>query len=211
MFDNEAGHLAGRTAATRQLADLLQAARSGTPAVGVVSGSQGMGKTVLVESFLRLGKTAGNPPLVLRAAGALWERSTDFGVIQQLLSAVTRDVTPAGAEPPTEPEPAAGPGATGGPAAYGKLLLSTIDRCTAEEDEVLVLWIDDLQWADLPSLQALLYALRRVGHKSLLTLLATDLTVSELDEGLAGLLSFPAARTIRLGPLTPGDVQSMAR
>lgn len=211
MFDNEAGHLAGRTAATRQLADLLQAARSGTPAVGVVSGSQGMGKTVLVESFLRLGKTAGNPPLVLRAAGALWERSTDFGVIQQLLSAVTRDVTPEGAEPPTGPEPAAGPGATAGPAAYGKLLLSTIDRCTAEDNEVLVLWIDDLQWADLPSLQALLYALRRVGHKSLLTLLATDLTVSELDEGLAGLLSFPAARTIRLGPLTPGDVQSMAR
>lgn len=211
MFDNEAGHLAGRTAATRALADLLRTARSGTPAVGVVRASQGMGKTALVESFLRRETTAGIRPSILRAAGAVWERRTDFGVIQQLLSGAPRGAAPGGAEPPAEPAPAEYPAVTAAPSVYGKMLLSTIDRCTAGDSAVLVLWIDDLQWADLPSLQALLYALRRVGQQSLLTLLATDLTVSELDEGAAGLLSFPAARTIRLGPLTPGDVQLMAR
>lgn len=214
MFDNEAGHLAGRTAATRQLAELLQAARSGTPTVGVIRGSQGMGKTALVESFLRLENTAGNPPLILRAAGAAWERTTDFGVVQQLLSGVTGPVAPpaaeAPAEVPAEPAPATGPGAADSPANYGKLLLATVDRFTTEESDVLVLWIDDLHWADLPSLKALLYALRRVGPKALLTIVAADMTVSGLDAGVEGLLSFPGARTMELGPLTPGDVQSMA-
>lgn len=227
MFDNEAGHLAGRTAATRQLAELLQAARSGTPAVGVIRGSQGMGKTVLVESFLRRGNTAGNPPMILRAAGAAWERNADFGVVQQLLSGVAGLVAPPGAEAPAqgpaeppaqapaapaaEPAAAAGPVAADGPAYYGKLLLSTVDRFTAEENDALVLWIDDLHWADLPSLKALLYALRRVGPKALLTIVAADMTTSGLDAGAEGLLGFPGARTIRLGPLTPGDVQLMAR
>jgi DNA-binding CsgD family transcriptional regulator len=210
MFDNEAGHLAGRTAAARQLGELLQAARSGTPAVGVILGGQGMGKTVLVESFLRLQKTAGNPPFILRAAGAAWERNAGFGVVQQLLSGVTGAAAPLEAEAPAEPAPATGPGADG-PAYYGKLLLSTVDRFTAEESDALVLWIDDLHWADLPSLKALLYALRRVGPRALLTIVAADMTVSGLDAGVEGLLGLPGARTIRLGPLTPGDVQLMAR
>lgn len=220
MFDNEAGHVAGRTGATQQLAELLRAARSGTPAVGVIRGSQGMGKTALVESFLRLENTAAQPPVILRAAGVAWERNTDFGVVQQLLSGAAAAIgppeqeppAPAALEAPAEPAPTTDPGgAADGPAYYAKLLLSTVDRFTTEDHGVLILWIDDLHWADVPSLKALLYALRRAGPKAVLTIVAADMTVSGLDAGVEGLLGFPGALTIRLGPLTPAEVQLMAR
>lgn len=196
MLDNDADFYAGRTAEIQRLQDLLQSVRSGAPGVAVIRGDQGLGKTSLVEHFLRLDARAGNRSTVLRAAGALWERDSDFGLIQQLLLA-----------PRLQPKA----GIPERPSEYGDVLLAEISRLAGETDHALVLWIDDIQWADRPSLRALLHALRRVQPTALLTILATDPTLSELDDAAAGLLSLPSAQTIRLAPLTPGDVQLIAR
>ena len=196
MLANDADFYAGRTAEIQRLQDLLQSVRSGAPGVAVIRGGQGMGKTSLVEHFLRLDASAGNRVTVLRAAGALWERDSDFGLIQQLLLA-----------PDVEPNP----GIPERPGGFGDALIAEIARLAGAAGSAVILWIDDIQWADRPSLRALLYVLRRVQPVALLTILSTDPTLSELDDAAAGLLSFPSAQTIKLAPLTPGDVQLMAR
>lgn len=217
MPDNDADFYAGRTAEIQQLQELLQSVRSGAPGVAVIRGEQGLGKTSLVEHFLRLDARAGNGSTVLRAAGALWERDSDFGLIQQLLLA-PRLLTSPGDDVPSQAARAAGqPGLepNGGiperPGDFGDVLLAGISRLAGKTEHALILWIDDIQWADRPSLRALLRVLRRVQPIALLTILSTDPTLSELDDAAAGLLSFPSAQTIKLAPLTPGDVQLIAR
>lgn len=217
MPDNDADFYAGRTAEIQQLQELLQSVRSGAPGVAVIRGEQGLGKTSLVEHFLRLDARAGNRSTVLRAAGALWERDSDFGLIQQLLLA-PRLLTSPGDDVPSQAARAAGqPGLepNGGiperPGDFGDVLLAGISRLAGKTEHALILWIDDIQWADRPSLRALLRVLRRVQPIALLTILSTDPTLSELDDAAAGLLSFPSAQTIKLAPLTPGDVQLIAR
>lgn len=196
MLANDADFYAGRTTEVQRLQDLLQSVRSGAPGVAVIRGGQGMGKTSLVEHFLRLDASVGNRLTVLRAAGALWERDTDFGLIQQLLLA---------------PHLSPNAGVPERPGGFGDALLAEIARLAGGAGHALILWIDDIQWADRPSLRVLLYVLRRVQPVALLTILSTDPTLSELDDAAAGLLSFPSAQTIKLAPLTPGDVQLMAR
>lgn len=217
MPDNDADFYAGRTAEIQQLQELLQSVRSGAPGVAVIRGEQGLGKTSLVEHFLRLDARAGNRSTVLRAAGALWERDSDFGLIQQLLLA-PRLLTSPGDDVPSQAARAAGqPGLepNGGiperSGDFGDVLLAGISRLAGKTEHALILWIDDIQWADRPSLRALLRVLRRVQPIALLTILSTDPTLSELDDAAAGLLSFPSAQTIKLAPLTPGDVQLIAR
>ncbi|MBT2553921.1 LuxR family transcriptional regulator [Arthrobacter sp. ISL-5] len=213
MPDNDADLYAGRTAEIQRLQDLLQSVRSGAPGVAIIRGDRGLGKTSLVEHFLRLDARAGNRSTVLRAAGALWERDSDFGLIQQLLRAPRRTAAgsdaavPAAAQPGLEPNA----GVRERPGEYGDALIAEISHLAGEAGHALILWIDDIQWADRPSLQALLHALRRVQPTALLTILATDPTLSELDDAAAGLLSYPSAQTMRLAPLTPGNVQLIAR
>lgn len=212
MPDNDADLFAGRTAEVQRLQELFQDVRSGTPGVAVIRGGQGLGKTSLVEHFLRLDMITGNRSTVLRAAGAVWERDVAFGVIQQLLTR-RRHAAPGDAAHPAAalPRREAFTKDPEQPTEYGEILLSELSLLAGETDDALILWIDDVQWADRPSLQAIFYALRRVPPIALLTVLATDLTLSEMDEAAAGLLSFPSVRTITLAPLKPSDVQLIAR
>ncbi|WP_427006871.1 AAA family ATPase [Pseudarthrobacter sp. H2] len=203
MPDNDARGLHyARTAQAQQLLGLLRSARTARPALAVISGGAGMGKTALVEGFLE--SDAGREDtLILRAAGAAWEQQLEFGVLEQLL-----------AKCPDGAGNAGWPGPGGSPAdalrASGETVLAVLDTL-AGKDTTLILWLDNVQLADVHSLQALLYALRRVGPLALLTILCVDPGRGGPAAGLADLLSIPGAAAIRLGPLTPDDVLAMWR
>lgn len=214
MPDNDAGPFHGaRTAQARQLLGLLRSARSGEPSLVVISGSQGMGKTELLENFLHGDAVTGQDTTVLRAAGAEWEQHVDFGVMRQLLARCPgvggeRDL------PGAVPQ-AASVQQYGAVQQYGDVLLAAMNA-VAGTGRTLVLCLSDIQLADTPSLQALLYALRRAGSIPLLTILSLDPELNEQDPGVqdpgvAGLLRFPGAATFVLSPLTPDEVRAMGR
>lgn len=221
MPDNDAGPFHGaRTAQARQLLGLLRSARSGGPALVVISGSQGMGKTELLENFLHDDAVTGQDSTVLRAAGAEWEQHVDFGVMRQLLARCPgiggeRDLP--GAVPQaasmqqygTVPQ-AASAQQYGAVQQYGDALLAAMNAVTGA-GRTLVLCLSDIQLADTPSLQALLYALRRAGPLPLLTILSLDPEPNKQDPGVAGLLRFPGAVTFVLNPLRPDEVRAMGR
>ena len=71
--------------------------------------------------------------------------------------------------------------------------------------------VDDLQWADLPSARALLFALRRLRQDNIVVLLASrPHSVARLGDSWSRLLA-ERARRIRLHGLTPPDLQPLAR
>jgi DNA-binding CsgD family transcriptional regulator len=223
MPDNDAGWVrGGRTAQAQQLLGLLRSARSGEPSLAVISGSQGMGKATLLEMFLHDPAVARHDTTILRAAGAAWEQHVDFGVIQQLLAK-----SPGG---PVNPYPAnsvrRGDSVPAGSVRqHGDALLAAMNR-VAGSGHVLILCLSDIQLADTLSLQAFLHALRRAGQLPLLTVLSLETEPTEAnpldqyragessgtaDPGITGLLRYPGATTISLGPLTPEEVQAMWR
>jgi DNA-binding CsgD family transcriptional regulator/uncharacterized lipoprotein YbaY len=239
MSDSSTGPAADeRAQQTRQLLGLLGAARSGVPALAVIRGGRGMGKTRLVESLLRSGTArseradhdaVGQATTVLRAAGAAAEQHLPFGMIEQLLAqevAGTRGRAERSRPHPGEISAGQARSKEISPSSVGEFgdrLLDLVDAVTPP-GSVLVLCVSDIQLADAASLRVLLYALRRSGQLPLLTILTLDPErdlptglherreeLPARSEALEGLLRFPGAHTIVLGALTPAEVRAMWR
>src|ERR1700731_1013811 len=128
----------GRQSELRVLGDRLAAAEMGHPQVVYVEGEAGGGKSTLLSRFL------GSLPdaVILQVGGDEAETLLSYGIVDQL-------------QPGTVTEPGTDP------MAVGARLLDLLDRLQAD-GQVVVLAIDDLQWADRPSSRAVLFALRRL-------------------------------------------------
>src|SRR5689334_15177621 len=125
----------------------MDSARSGIPALAIIEGPAGIGKSALVQRFVALTRR----PRVLWAGGDPTERQVDFALADQLLRRAGRD----GVLSATDH------------VAVGLELLAL----SAGEQATIVV-IDDAHWADPPSLRALLFACRRQARQPVLTLLA---------------------------------------
>jgi DNA-binding CsgD family transcriptional regulator len=176
----------------------LREARDGRPVVVAVEGEPGIGKTTLLRRFL-----AGAPDVVtLWASGDETEVSLDHGISSQLWAAM----------PP-------GVGAADGPAfsgsasgsdgfAQGAAFLAALGAL--QERGVVVIVVDDLQWADLPSARALLFAVRRLRRDSVLVLLTSrPHSLARLGDSWSRLLSQQGQR-LRLAGLAPADLRPLA-
>jgi len=190
--------LLGRDQERHEIDQALARARAGASATLVLVGETGIGKTALLGYAAE--RAAGMR--VLRARGIESEAQIPFGSLFELLrpALAMLDQIP-------EPQAAALQGALAlrrGTAqerfAVGAATLSVL-AAYAEQDPVLVL-VDDAQWLDVSSAQALLFAFRR--------LLADPIAVFvAIREGEPSLLDGADLPALRIGGLTSDEAAQL--
>ncbi|WP_344838134.1 LuxR family transcriptional regulator [Actinocorallia longicatena] len=187
--------LVGRSPEQKQLASLLDAAGDGTSAALVLRGEPGIGKTALLEwaAAERGGMS------VLRGGGVEFEAELPFAGLSQIL----RTALPLLPRLPG-PQRAALSGAFGlasdAPAdrlLVGLAVLSLLAE-VADGAPLLVL-VDDAQWLDGVSAEALLFAARRLHAEGVVIVFAAR------DDGFAA----PGLPELRLGGLEPADAAAL--
>ena len=142
----------GRQPELAALRARLAAALAGHPQVVHIQGPAGIGKSALIEHFLR--EPGVSPaPAVLRASGEETESLLAYGVMEQL----ARSAGAAGAALAAI-VPARGPQPVPDPVTVGSRVLELLGEVAAASAVVVI--VDDVHWADLPSVQALVFALR---------------------------------------------------
>ncbi|MCX5195599.1 LuxR family transcriptional regulator [Streptomyces sp. NBC_00249] len=163
---------------------------SGGGSVVIVTGGLGTGKTALLRALPERAERRGIR--VVTASGAVFERDFGFGVLDQLLTPVLPGTA------------IALPGDTTGPSAGSEqdaALLALLAERSAHTP--LLMLVDDLQWADVPSLRWLARLAGRVAELRV-TLVVT---LREGDPGEDGpqlhQLTQQASRVLRLLPLPP--------
>ncbi len=150
--------LVGRDSERRLIESLLADAREGTSASLVLRGEAGIGKTALLEQA-----AASCGMRTLRCSGAASEHDLAFAGLEQLLRPVRNLI-----ERLPRPQAAALGSALGisDERNVDRLLLGVATLnvlAEASEEGPLLCLIDDLQWVDDLSAQAMLFAARRLG------------------------------------------------
>ncbi|MCV2489858.1 LuxR C-terminal-related transcriptional regulator [Geodermatophilus sp. YIM 151500] len=184
-------HVVGLTAETTQLEALLDQARAGGPAVALVEGPAGIGKTTLLRRFLRR-----HPELpTTTAAGLPWENRRAGALARRLLDDVPHDASP---------EPAGDD-----PVDLG-VALARHWAARAGEQPLLVV-VDDADCADPVSLQAIGSAVARVRRNPVVLLLTRTTGWPETgDPGAGAVLDRLAAVSVPVPPLGPAEIRLLA-
>lgn len=157
--DRFQGIFIGRRAERGQLADWAQKAADGQSWAVLLEGSAGIGRTAL----LRRGAPSTATFCVVHSTCDPGELNLQFGLVSQLLWRARCHITAAAsaADRLTADEP---------PARVGGWLLDIVYAAQASQPMAII--IDDLQWADAGSVEALSYMLRRLENVQVLTLLS---------------------------------------
>ncbi len=168
--------LIGRDAETRTLAEFVDVVRSGRSRSLVVRGDCGLGKTALLQWVV---DQAGDCQ-VLRAVGVESETELAFAGLHQLLAPILHRL---GNLPP--PQRAALQTAFGVEAGtpdrfFIALAVLNLLADTAEQQPLICL-VDDEQWLDRASAQALAFVARRLGEAPVGLIFATEVTNGELS------------------------------
>ena len=187
----------GRSGEISQITQLVTRVQAGQPSLVAIEGDPGIGKTTLVRQCLA--RAAGLNVLWARADPA--ESDLDFGIIDQLLRAAGDKGPPVLA--------AAEPGALGSSFAAGARLLEAVSGQEATDAVAVV--VDDLQWADHKSAEALTFMLRRLSVDPVLAVLIYRGTGDRLDDTAKRLLvSVEDRLRISLPGLGEDDVAALA-
>jgi DNA-binding CsgD family transcriptional regulator len=182
---------------------VLNAAReevsAGQPRIVGIQGAPGIGKTSLLERF----RTDLAGAVVFAATGEESEAALEFGILSQLLSDF-QSTLPASIRPIAALRPE-----HGDPYMVGAGLVEALSD--VEKRSPVVFMIDDAQWADRSSLQALGFAFRRLEADRIMLLLSVRETFDALPEGVRRLLEGHRGRRISLGGLGLSEVIELAR
>ena len=182
---------------------LLTAAGAGDGAVLVLEGAAGAGKTRLLREIAA--RAERDAFTVATGRGSELERGFAFGLLRQALEPLVagREELLAGAAAPARA--AIGAGAEGRPVdPYATLNGLFWLLAALAQRNPLVLALDDLHWADEPSLRFLAFALGRV--ESLPVLIAA--TARPSTDPLASVVA-AGASTLRLGALSEHAVRAL--
>ena len=210
----------GRQAELSALHARLAEVRSGRPRITMIQGEAGIGKTALVRHFVSAERPA-PAPTVLWASGEETEELLAYGVIEQLGRAAGLqgpNRSRAGVDQDGADSVAPGavrqllsahrPDPVDDPVTVGTRLLELVDRL---DGAPLIVVIDDAQWADRPSLQALVFALRRLTADQVLTLIVIrDDHFADLPESLGRLINGEMGSVLRLRGLADSDLRELA-
>ncbi len=200
-----AGELHGRKAEQDAIAELLAGARAGTSSALVLRGDPGIGKTALLD---HAAATAGDLRLV-RGTGVEFEAELPFSGLQLLLRPALGSLAalPAPQRAALEGAFGLGPAAESEPMLVGLAVLSLLAE-HADGTGLLCL-VDDAQWLDRASRDALLFAARRLHAEGTVMIFAArdgegSFTAPGLAESrLSGLAPEAAAALLDRHPLAP--------
>jgi DNA-binding CsgD family transcriptional regulator len=211
-----------REAQVAALRALTDAAQSGGGRFAVIEGSAGIGKTRLLAEARAIAGSAGMR--VLAARGGELEGEFAYGIVRQLFEPLL-----ATAAPDLRPELLSGPAALIEPLFEATRLAASHDAPAEGSFAILhglywlaanvafqrptLLAIDDLHWADTPSLRWLLYLTRRLEGVPLLAAAATRPPEGEGRDPtlVAELITDPEAAVIRPEPLGRASIAVLAR
>jgi DNA-binding CsgD family transcriptional regulator len=161
--------LVGRTAERARLEQELQKARGGNAAVLVLRGLQGLGKTALLDHAV----SRASGYRVIRTRAVASESQLSYAALQVLCAQLLDDV---GQLPSVQRDALAmAMGQLRGSDPDGFLLgLATLNLLArAAGSRPLLCIVDDAQWLDQPSAQALAFVARRLDAKPVVLLFAT--------------------------------------
>jgi DNA-binding CsgD family transcriptional regulator len=194
----EADVFVGRAAELAGLADVLARVRRGQPWLVTIEGESGVGKTALARRGLAA--AAGLTAWWARADPG--EADLEYGIIEQLLRSVDRRVL---ARYPL----LAGDLVRSSPFAVGAQLLGIVGD---EQDAgPVALVIDDVQWADRQSVQALSFTFRRLSVDAVAVIAIVRGDRDQLDPAARQmLLSVPQRHRIVVRGLAVEDVAPLA-
>ncbi|MDN0195760.1 LuxR family transcriptional regulator [Streptomyces sp. S.PNR 29] len=181
------------------LAHALANTERGEGGVILVNSGPGVGRTTLLDAFLR--KAADRGARVCAATGSSAETGVEFGVVTQLF--------------PSDGPLAAGlrfaraiGGRDGAPSPDAGRLFEEL--CQEIRRGPVVLAVDDVQLADAASLRFLLYLVRRLRTAPVLVVLTEPTGPDALPPAFqAELLRHPSCRRLGLLPLSPDGVTRM--
>jgi DNA-binding CsgD family transcriptional regulator len=170
------------------LAAAFDDAAAGRPEIVLVEGPAGVGKTALLEHFAARHARE----RTVRAGGLESEARVPFGVATQVLRDLAGSGAPdlAGADEVTD---------------VGARLLSALSA-----EPVTILVIDDAQWADLPSLQALAFAFRRLDVDRVIAVIGSRPSATAAGDLLARLVEGHRGAHIVLSGLSAAEVARLA-
>jgi predicted ATPase len=189
----------GRAAELAQASEVVSRVAAGQPWLVAIEGDPGVGKTALARRCL----TGESGLRVLSARAGQAETDLDFGLVDQLLRAAGGAARP---ELPANDEADSAASSF----AVGAHLLEVLGEQQARA-AVVVLLVDDLQWADRRSVEALTFMLRRLSVDPVVAVVAYRGPRDRLDDTAQRLLVSVEHRLhIPLGGLSPDEVASLA-
>ena len=200
----------GRAAELARMAQVVASVETGQPWLVTIEGEPGVGKTALARRSLAgtgtgtgsgTGTGTGSGGFrVLSARADQAEADLEFGLVDQWLRA-------AGASSPL-PAPTGGTGPAASSFAVGAQLLALVGAQLAVGP--VVIFLDDLQWADRKSVEALTFMLRRLSVDPVLAVVTYRRPQERLNEAARRLLSSVENRLpIMLEGLGPDEAATL--
>ncbi|NUR24336.1 MAG: ATP-binding protein, partial [Catenulispora sp.] len=201
----------GRADEVRVVAQLVGGAAGGLRAV-LVTGEPGIGKSTLLEAGVGLAGRAGLRVLTVRGSEAGGQRS--FGGLAELLRPVGEELVAMLPEPQRVALDAAlGRAVAPGPVGPREVAAGLLAVLRQLGPALIV--VDDLPWLDLATVDALRFALRRVGDERL-RVLASRRTAGAIEEPVAypaadDVLPAEAVEVLVLGPVDGVTIGELLR
>ena len=173
--------LLGRTGERERLADLLSRARAGHGGAVVLRGEAGIGKSALLDDLAEKAQDC----CICRAVGVESEIELPYAGLQQLCGPVIDRLADLPPVHRSALETVFGLG-TGSPPDRFLVGMAVLDLVSVVSDRQPVMWIvDDAQWLDRSSVQAIAFASRRLRAERIAIVIAARDTGEDGD--LAGL------------------------
>jgi DNA-binding CsgD family transcriptional regulator len=186
----------GRAGEFARVAEVVSRVEAGQPWLVAIEGDPGMGKTALARRCLTA--VAGLRVLSARADQA--ETDLDFGLVDQLLRAADGAVRPVLA--------AGGTGSAASSFAVGAHLLEVVSE--QQDTGAVAIVVDDLQWADRRSMEALTFMLRRLSVDPVIAVVIYRGPSSGLGEAAQRMLRSVENRLhLQLGELVLDEVAAL--
>ena len=188
----------GRQAELSGLADVMVRVRQGQPWLVTVEGESGIGKTALVRRAL----ATATDFVVLSARSDPTESDLEYGIVEQLRRGIDRRLLERNPVP-------RGDLVRSSPFAVGAELLAVLGEQLAAGPVIVV--VDDVQWADRPSVDALSFALRRLSVEPVLVVMVIRGDRDHVDEATRRMLLGVEQRLrLMLTGLSPEDIAPLA-